>query len=239
MNAPATPWIHLSLPSELTKIRAMLSHGERQYLTWLTAERFEGWGAIVDLGPWLGASSAMLAEGLKRQGKKDKVFSFDLFTWDPSYMDAKAHENLKAGDDFRHLAVREVGDYISWIEFEKRDLMNTSWEGGPIEILFVDAAKTWELTNAIFRGFGPHLVPGRSRVVLQDFRHHGTHWLPLIFDSRPDIWKEVEGVEDGHTVTFIPLRPLDGPAGVHPDYAEESFPLASAEELFRRRMASA
>lgn len=239
MNAHSRPWTLLSLPLELTHIRAMLSQEEKQYLTWLTAERFEGWGAILDLGPWLGGSSAMLAEGLKRRGKRDKIFSFDLFSWDPRYMEAAAHENLKEGDDFRHLFVREVGDYISWIEPEKLDLINASWNGGPIEILFVDAAKTWALTNAILRGFGPHLVPGRSRVVLQDFRHYTAHWLPLIFDSRPDIWKEAESVEDGSTVTFIPLKPLDGLAGIDPDYAEESFSLESAEQLLRSRMARA
>ena len=236
MSSPLTPWQLLSLPAELTRMRAMLSYEEKQYLTWLAAERFEGWGAIVDLGPWLGGSSAMLAEGLKRQGKRNTIVSFDLFRWDYG-MEAVAPGNLKEGDDFRHLFVREVGDYISWIEPRKQDLMHSSWNDGPIEILFVDAAKTWELTNAILRGFGPHLVPGRSRVVLQDFRHDSTYWLPLIFDSRPDLWQEAESVDDGCTVTFIPLRPLDGPGGLTLDYTEESFPLALAETLLRSRMA--
>jgi uncharacterized protein HemY len=73
--------------------------------------------------------------------------------------------------------------------------------------------------------------------VLQDFRHHTTHWLPLIFDSRPDLWKEVESVEDGWTVTFVPRKPLFGPAGIHMDYSEEAFPLDSAEHLLRSRIA--
>ena len=236
MNVSSMPWKNLSLPAQLTRIRSMLSDEEKQYLMWLAAEKFEGWGAIVDLGPWLGSSSSAFAEGLKRRGKPNKIFSLDLFKWEPGYMQAIAHENLDEGDDFLPLFMREIGDYTAWVEPQKQDLSHYVWSSGPIEILFVDAAKTWELTNAIFRGFGAHLIPGRSRVVLQDFRHHTTHWLPLIFDSRPDLWKEIESVEDGWTVSFVPRKLLFGPAGIHTDYSEEAFPLEVAEHLLRGRM---
>jgi tetratricopeptide (TPR) repeat protein len=220
-------------------MRSMLSDEEKQYLIWLTAERYEGWGAVIDLGPWFGSSSAALAEGLRRTGKTGKVQSFDLFEWEwePSYMEAVAHEQLKGGADFLPTFMQEIGDYAPWIEAHKQDLLSYTWEGGPIEILFVDAAKSWELTNAIFKGFGKHLVPGRSRVVLQDFRYHETHWLPLIFDSRPDLWKEIESVAFGTTVTFMPLKALDGPAGIHYDYSEAAFRLEAAELLLRSRIA--
>lgn len=238
-KAPANPWKALSLPAQLTGIRSMLSAEEKQYLTWLTATTFAGWGAIIDLGPWLGGSSAALAEGLKRQGVTARIHSLDLFKWEPSYMEAVVPAGLQEGDDFLPLFQREIGGYAQWIDAQAQDLMHYYWTGGAIEILFVDAAKTWELTNAILRAFGPYLIPGRSRVVLQDFRYHETHWLPLIFDSRPDLWQEVESVDDGSTVTFMPLKRLDGAAGIHPDYSEESFPLESAERLLRDRMARA
>ena len=63
---PSKSWSSIRLPDELRSIPAMLSDEEKQYLVWLTATAFEGWGAIVDLGCWLGSSSAALAEGLKR-----------------------------------------------------------------------------------------------------------------------------------------------------------------------------
>ena len=216
----------------------MLSGEEKQYLSWLTAEKFEGWGAVVDLGPWLGSSSAALAEGLKRRGGREKVRSFDLFRWEPIYMEAVAPIGREDGADFSDVFQREIGEYASWIDATKQDLTHYTWNSGPIEILFVDAAKTWDLTNQILKGFGDALVPGRSRVVLQDFRHHSTHWLPLIFDSRPDLWEEVESVEVGWSVTFVPRKPLSGPAGVHTDYSEQAFPLRAAEDLLRRRIAS-
>ena len=72
MNKSANPWAELSLPPEITKMRSMLSHEEKQYLVWLTAVKFEGWGAIVDLGPWLG-SSAALAEGRCGEAEKEAL----------------------------------------------------------------------------------------------------------------------------------------------------------------------
>jgi hypothetical protein len=238
-NARATrgPWTALKLPAALTRIKAMLSDEEKQYLTWLTAEKFEGWGAVVDLGPWLGSSSAALAEGLRRQNSTARVQSYDLFKWDREYMSAIAAEDLAPGDDFRPLFLREVGEYASMIDAHKEDVSRLRWSGGPIEILFVDVAKTWDLTNAVFRGFGHALVPGKSRVVLQDFRHHSTHWLPLVFDSRPDLWTEAEAVEEGWTVTFIPNKKLDGPDGITSEPSEESFSFETAETLMRARMA--
>ncbi len=215
----------------------MLSAEEKQYLCWLTAEQFEGWGAVVDLGPWLGSSSASLAEGLKRRGSDAKIHSIDLFRWEPAYMEPVAPTGLADGADFLPVFERETAAYSAWISPHKKDLTTFSWDGGPIEILFVDAAKSWELTNAIFRGFGPFIVPGKTRVILQDFRYYETHWLPLIFDSRPDLWEEIESVEEGHTVTFLPLKPLNIPAGIQTDYSEDAFPLAAAECLLRKRIA--
>jgi len=233
----ARPWRALSMPKAVTNMRSMLSPEESQYLTWLAAEKFEGWGAIIDLGPWLGSSSAAFAEGLKRSGSNAKIHSLDLFRWEPSYMESIAATGYQEGDDFLPLFKREVGEYGAWIDAQKQDLTNYRWNGGPIEFLFVDAAKSWELTNSIFQGFGHCLVPGRSRVILQDFRFHLTHWLPLIFDSRPDLWQEVESVGDGHTVTFLLLKPLDAPTGIQVEYSERAFPFESAKQILLHRIA--
>jgi tetratricopeptide (TPR) repeat protein len=230
------PWGKVSLPAEIEQIPSMLSMDEKQYLIWLTTEKFEGWGAIVELGVWMGTSSAALAEGLRRRHSAAKIHSLDLFRWE-NYMTAMVGPICQEGEDFLPLYLKATAAYAPWIEPQKMDLMETSWDGGPIEILFVDSAKSWELTNAILNKFGAHLVPGRSRVVLQDFRFHYAHCLPLIFDSRPDVWKQTEDVKYSTTVTFMPLKPLCGPSGIHTEYSEESFPLESAENLLRARMA--
>jgi tetratricopeptide (TPR) repeat protein len=230
------PWSQVCVPAEVDRIPSMLSKDEKQYLIWLTEEKYEGWGAIVELGVWLGSSSAALAEGLRRRNSTAEIHSLDLFRWE-DYMTAQAGPVWKIGEDFLPFYLKQTSDYASWIKPRKLDLMEAAWDGGPIEILFVDSAKSWELANAILNGFARHLVPGRSRIVLQDFRFHYAHCLPLIFDSRPDLWKQVEDVQYSTTVSFMPLKPLFGPCGIDSDYAEESFPLKSAEILLRGRMA--
>jgi len=234
MNS-SRPWQELPLADSINRIPAMLSTEEKQYLTWLTKEKYEGWGAIVELGTWLGSSSASLAEGLRQRQLTSKIHSFDLFRWE-EYMAAVHESDLKSGDDFLSLYLKQTAEYAPWIEAKAMDFINCSWDGGPIEILFIDSAKTWDLMNAILEAFGPHLVPGRSRVVLEDFRYYYAHCLPLIFDSRPDVWRQVEDVEYGPTVTFMPLKPLYGRAGIQTPYAEDSIPLESANFLLRSRL---
>jgi tetratricopeptide (TPR) repeat protein len=151
-------------------------------------------------------------------------------------MEHSAPEDLPEGKDFEFLFRRHTAPFSSWINAEKQDLMYYRWEGGPIEFLFVDAAKSWSLTNQILRGFGESLVPGKSRVILQDFRFWHTYWLPLIFDSRRDIWEETESIESGTTVSFRPLKPLFGPCGITLPYSDDGFPMDSASVIFRSRI---
>ena len=73
------PWKRLSLPDSVTRVKSLLGPEEQQYLTWLTSEKYQGWGAIVELGAWLGSSSVCLAEGLRRCGSDAKIHTFDRF----------------------------------------------------------------------------------------------------------------------------------------------------------------
>jgi tetratricopeptide (TPR) repeat protein len=230
------PWKQVQAPPAVDAIPSMLSKEEKQYLIWLMENVFQDWGAVVELGVFVGSSSACLAEGLRRRNSTAIIHSYDLFRWESNMSDV-AGPVLHDGEDFLPLYLKETAAYAPWIQAHKADLMNTSWDGGPIEILFVDSAKTWDLTNAVLTGFGRRLVPGRSRIVMQDFRYPYAHCLPLIFESRPDVWKQMEDVQYGDTVTFIPLQPLYGPAGIQTDYWEDSFPLEIAEKLLRSRMA--
>jgi tetratricopeptide (TPR) repeat protein len=71
-------------------------------------------------------------------------------------------------------------------------------------------------------------------VIHQDFRHPHTYWLPLVFDSDASIWREVEAVREGGTVTFQPLALVGGPAQA--DYSDATFTSEQAEAVFRRRI---
>lgn len=229
------PWF-APLPQDVAHVPGMLSDEEKRYLYWVTRHAFEGWGAIVDLGPWVGCSSAALAAGLRDRKAETKVYSFDRFEWNRGYMECHLAADLPEGADFMPIFLSQTSSVKAWIEPQKMDLMRGKWSGGPIEILFVDAAKSWELNNAILQVFGPHLVPGKSRVIQQDFRHFHTVWLPLVFDSRPDVWRQIEAVDSGCTVTFVPQRPLYGEGGLAPEYRAADFTFDDVCRIFRRRV---
>lgn len=210
----------------------MLVPEELRFLVWLTQSVFEGWGAVVDLGPWLGSSTCALAEGLRRKGRRERIRAFDNFVWRRDYMERHYPADLPDHADFRFLFERFTRPYADLVEAHTVDLHTYRWNGGPIEILFVDAAKDWELTNNILASFGRALVPGKSLVVLQDYQHWSTYFLPLVFGSRPDLWEGVHMTEDGYTATFRTRRPLEGPGGIE-RYSRASFPYEKAAPLLR------
>lgn len=233
---PSRPWTNRSIPNEVARIPAMLSDEERRYLSWVTAESFEGFGAVVDLGPWLGASTAALAHGLREADRDEKVLAYDLFEWRQNYMDGYVDDEtargFDEGDSFLPLFEDQLGPYRDQVETRPGSLLDTVWHGGPIEILFVDAAKDFALTNAILRTFGPALVPGRSRVISQDFRIHAAYWLPWVFDGHPDQWRELERTDYGSTVTFVPTHDYE-----HKELRDDDLSLPTAEPILRRRIA--
>ncbi|MCB9920395.1 MAG: hypothetical protein H6832_18480 [Planctomycetes bacterium] len=228
---PRLPWTSIELTPEVARVPAMLEKEERQYLQWVTSEKYEGWGAIVELGPWVGGSSAALAAGLRAKGRDAIVHSLDCFQWARDYMERTLPENLPNGADFQHIFERETKEFSQWLCPQKVDLLDYEWKGGDIEILFVDAAKSWELLSAILRTFGPHIVPGKTRVIHQDFGHFFTHWLPLVTHSRPDLWEQREAVGRGTTVTFVAKRSLTGDGGLSGTYSDADFSIEDAARI--------
>lgn len=171
----------------------MLDYEDRQYFTWLTGTRYTGVGAVIDLGTWLGSSAACLAEGLRRSGREGRVISFDRFVWE-TINDSQLGGyslGLSEGDDFMPAARRFLEPFCSRVELRRADLSFYHWDEGPIEILVIDAAKSWKLSHRLLRAFGRALIPGVSRIVFQNFSYPFCHWLPLIIGARPDLGKRL------------------------------------------------
>ncbi|MBW2244659.1 MAG: hypothetical protein JRH01_21980 [Deltaproteobacteria bacterium] len=60
-------------------------------------------------------------------------------------------------------------------------------------------------------------------MVLQDYQHWSTPFLPLIFAGRPDLWEPVHLLTDATTASFRPRKPVAGPGGASLPYAAGSF----------------
>jgi hypothetical protein len=190
------PWRQVELPPSAQDVLTMLSLEERRLLYWLTRSYRAGDGAIVDGGCFVGGSTISLAEGVRAAGIGGVVDVFDLFEVEPYMTDFyfKNHE-LRTGDSFRPLFDRNTADVADLLRVHDGDLMQERWSGEPIEILFIDFAKSWDLNDFIAQEFLPCLIPGRSIVVQQDYVFSGCPWIALTMEHLREYLEPVAFVE--------------------------------------------
>lgn len=178
------PWNISAAPSEIYKPKGMIGPEERRALYWLAKNWLTGRGAIVDAGAYIGASAFSLAAGLSANpniaGSRPVIHSFDYFRVVDDYVARDLPEDagriVKPGDDYLDVFLRQTRAYRCLIEPHPGDFLTMRWNA-PIEILFIDIAKTPELNAHLLREFFPHLIPGHSVVIQQDFFHC---WHPHI-----------------------------------------------------------
>ncbi|MBD3161158.1 MAG: hypothetical protein GF346_03155 [Candidatus Eisenbacteria bacterium] len=167
----------------------MTSSEEQATFIRYAREEHRGIGEMVDLGCWLGSTTISLAKGwrdnpARRDGEDRRIHAYDRFVWHPTMEPIVAGTELRGrwreGDLFLDEFERRVAPWRELIEVYPGDLREQDWIGRPIEFLLVDAMKSWELAGRIVRVFYPHLVPGASLVVHQDFGHDFTSWIHLL-----------------------------------------------------------
>lgn len=203
-------------------IPGMITLEEKKYYSYLP-RFYSSQGAIVELGPWLGASTACLLDGLKRNQKfhGKKLHVFDDFVWRSSWMDqyVQPKERLALHSDFRTLFERYAGSAnlahmivrkVKICDYDGNEsLPPLSWNDGPIEMLFVDCGRTFEVNEAWFRVLAPHFIPGRTLIVMQDWRlwrEIPEKWFnqtKQFTDSKSHLIEEIHEVSDGGIATFL------------------------------------
>jgi hypothetical protein len=104
-------------------------------------------------------------------------------------------QRLQAGESFRPVFDRNTEHLSDLLQVHAGDLMEEGWGSEPIEILFIDFAKTWNLNDFIVAEFFPCLVPGRSVVVQQDFVFAGCPWVALTMEHLSDYFEPVAFAE--------------------------------------------
>lgn len=186
----------------------MISVGEKRYLYWLTSSCYSGRGAVVEVGTWLGSSTIHLAAGLRDAGYTDRLHCYDRFEWRRLHGN-KADLDLDIGDDFQPHFEANVRPIAPDVRVTKADLSEIRWDGGPIEILFLDAPKKLRAISDAFAAFGPALVPGLSVIVFQDYTHLPSYPLAAIVSCLSDRLELLHVVETGGTATFAVRGPLD------------------------------
>jgi hypothetical protein len=218
------PWRGDRYDADIPWVKTMLSKEERRLLYVLAREYASSDAAIVDAGCFLGGSTVALLGGVRDRARRwdgPAVASYDLFRVDPATISKYFDDSVSADDSFRDRFDANVAGFgVSHVVHEG-DIAEIGWTGGPIEVLFLDVLKTWELNDAVVRDFFPSLVPGRSVVVHQDYGWGWQPWIPITVELMGDSLHLVDWMEWGSHVFFvqgeIPAAAMDGVSGLDLD----------------------
>lgn len=190
-------------------VRSMLHEFEIAVLYGLAKDHWTGKGALIDLGPYNGLSTLALAAGAKKNRNwsgNSKVFSYDLW--------------LRQGYEWftsTELSVTTGSAFPDWLMLNKEhldiispcpgDFLALDWNGGDIEVLFIDLAKTWDLNHHVVSKMFHHLVPGQSVVVQQDWIHFNEYWTHITMAYFADRFEHIETVY-GSSAVFKCIAPI-------------------------------
>jgi hypothetical protein len=202
------PWRDVVLPPDAVGIPTMLSKMERRLLYSLARDYAGGDAAIVDAGSFLGGSTAALLAGVRDRTEpwtEPPVESYDLFRVD-GYMVPKFFwddPSVRLEDSFRsrfdaHLARFDVPHVV-----HEGDITQIGWSGEPIDVLFLDVLKSWEINDAVLRDFFPSLIPGRSVIVHQDYGWGDTPWIAITVELMRESLVLIDWMEWGSHVFFV------------------------------------
>ena len=191
-------------------IPAMICQQEKNYFYWLTSNHAPGIGAVVEFGTWLGSSSAHLSAGLGGR----ELYCYDHFVWSDQY-NAKSEIKLKDGEDFSDIFLQNMERCGAKVIVNTSKMTDITWDGGPIELLILDAPKQASDLARLLTVFGPSLIPGQTRIALQDYQHFPSYQISLVMDAiRSSVALEhvvvaVNSNLQPNTVSFFVSAPID------------------------------
>lgn len=218
MAQPAKWFLEPGFASRSTAVFGWTTPPELQYLRDCFARQLTGRGAAVELGCALGRSTIAMLEGLEENpacaGATLQVYDWMKFDWllleEYRRFAGAAAAGIVEGDDFEPIFRRHVEPWSDRVRLHVGDIARASWHGEPIEVLFVDIMKSWPATLGVLRTFYPHLIPGLSLVIHQDFKNP---FLPHILLTAYRLREHFEPVvsvcgEGSSTVAFRCVRPV-------------------------------
>lgn len=225
------PWLREDFA--LQGVPAMVSRAEQKYLYWLTQSQWRDEGHVVEIGPWLGGSTLCLAQGMAagHNAARHRLHAFDNFVW-RDFMARFAPLPISAGESFESFFQSNVAAHRERIVAHTLTLPDEpipgdaqaeevrgsqapkqpefGWDARePIEILFVDGAKSWRGMRWLLRCVAPALIPGKTLFVCQDFKHWASSWVPLMIARIEADLELVHVVRRGSTATFRLRGSLD------------------------------
>lgn len=193
-------------------IKSMLSSYELSILFALAKDYWTGEGEIVDLGCLYGLTTRCFGEGMalnehvSEDRKAKRLYAYDLFLAQDYEWWTQGSPTLHSGSWFPEFLDLNQ-DHLDYIVPCPGDLQKMNWGKNPIEILMVDAAKTWSLNHFVVSRMFPRLIPGKSVVVQQDYMHYAEYWIAITMEYYSDFFEPLDFVY-GASGVFLATRTL-------------------------------
>jgi hypothetical protein len=203
------PWFPASWFTDPLALADMCSPWERAWVRRCLACDYRGEGAVVELGTWLGAITLAIIRGLEDRPDAP-VHVYDLFVSDDiERRVAELPVRSWFADDtsFLNTYRERLGEGGTRVSIHEGDILEEAWDGGPIEFLFDDLAKTWDIWNHVRSTFYRDLIPG-AVLVEQDWVHACTPWIHLWHHRHRDHFELLGQVPRSGSVAFRVLRRL-------------------------------
>lgn len=188
-------------------IPTMVTPAELDYLHWLTRTQWDGERDVLEIGPFLGATTAALAAGMTRHASRSptaRLHVVDAFRWRP-FMSGPGRPDLSPGESFRpyfedglrsHAALLEIHEAQlpdePTLDLEHGELPSdedsgvAAFDPGVLEaavgIVFIDGAKSWRSLRWLLDALRPK-GSGETLLVLQDMKAWGAWWVPMLIGS--------------------------------------------------------
>jgi hypothetical protein len=190
------PWTPMRLPDRLRDAPSMLTAEEREMLRILAAEHPLRRGCVIDAGCFLGGSTLALALGMRERDRPVPVHTYDRFILDRWSLASYPHmlAGLSEGDNFRDRFEQQLSAELELATVHEGDVLDMVWDGEPIEILFIDIAKSWEISDHIHREWLPALVPGTGVLIQQDYVHEWCPWLHVLMELLAEHFESIATV---------------------------------------------
>jgi hypothetical protein len=217
----------------------LTTRDEQGWCRWYGEAAYDGRGAVVEWGAWLGSLTASYCEGLLRNPRVPRgrtvAYAYDLFRWEPwceEQVRGTEHEGkLAVGEPFADYFRHVHAAYAGILEVRAADLATCAWDGGDIQLVVNDAVKTLAIGENVFRAFLPALLPGAGLLANQDHLWPTDAFLAVLLYLARDCFAFEYAVPDSCMVVFRCRRAVD-PGLVRVPHALADVDRALLEDAF-------
>jgi hypothetical protein len=210
-----------SAPQAIWSVMGQLSMYDRVIYYWVGKDFYSGRGTIIDGGALVGATTSILAEGLKAnphyKSKDPVIHVYDLFQDTSEGYSAKVikewyfeHHNKDGIYDWEHIFQKNLAPYSDILKVHKGDIAAQKYrDNRKIEILSIDVAKTPALMIDVARNFFPSMDEERSIVLHQDYVFAFQPWLHIAMEKLAGHFAKVYDPPTNCTSIFSLIKPLN------------------------------